>query len=566
MQRLTRRLGARKKRPESIISTVTSHWDADTRTFQGRESVVTPSSSDLDTMTPGELAILIFHQMPPISQEHVSASWLGGLSSHQHEVLQALMTLFNWRGLNILEALRTLAGHVMLSGEEQQIDRVLAAFSSRWVSANNSHGFKNVEVVHSISYALLILSSALQGSKEDHMSMRAFADSTISAVKNIDLSFAPKSASGTRSIIRRPTSKALVDDTRAYSIEDWLKIVRDLLKMFYMSLEEVPFETPSVEPVEPGPDFSSSATKVASYTPTHTAADVPTSLDTLSITSNANFEHNIPTELASKEGPVFFQTFSSSRSSLKHKHKKEWTEAVGVVERGVLNLCSISNRRLSDLDRPVPRKIILSLELAGSIAQIGADAQWSLMLNDADSRLVHFRTGSEHTAEEFVRSCNYWAACLTKPPLSEMVSSAEFGWGGPLELLKGIPPRKGQVSSGGVEGVIVDAKHFHIHEWVPHKHPGLHSGLDPEKQLQYLQNYVVEVDAELTNHNSRLPEILRVYEGLAVFDRVMSNWEARSQFLLKQSVQFSGYCKALEDASRLRREDETKEEIISSYS
>lgn len=545
MHRLARRLGGKKHRPTSIAPSVASHWDVESRSYQTKESVV-PSSSDVSSMPPDELAILIFHQMSPITSQYLHASWLGGTSTKQQDVLNALLELFNWRGQCILYALRTLACHVMLSGEEQQIDRVLAAFSKRWIKTNPSHGFKSLEVVHSISYALLILSSALQGSKDDHMSRREFADSTTNVLRDLDLKFPAKSAPGVRGIVRRPTISALVSDTAAYCQEDWFKFVREILKMFYDSLYDVPFETPPLDALENDAELSSSATNVPSSAQKSATDAEPSSVkDSESIATVSNLSQTLPYEFVAKEGPVYFRLFSSNRESVKKKHK-EWVEAIGVVERGVLNLCSVPGRSVNDFANPAARKIILSLELSGSIAHVGSDAQWSLMLNDADSRLLHFRTGSEHTAEEFVKCCNYWAACLTKPPLNEMVSSTEYGWGAPFELLKSTPDAK--VSSGGSEAVMVNKNLFNIYEWSPRKDAGLHSGLEPAKQLELLQSYVVNADAELTSHNSLLPEILRVYEGLPVFSRVMSNWEARSQFLLKKSVQFSGYCRALEAA------------------
>lgn len=46
-----------------------------------------------------------------------------------------------------------------------------------------------------------------------------------------------------------------------------------------------------------------------------------------------------------------------------------------------------------------------------------------------------FRAGTQQVAEEFVYSCNYWAARVSKEPLSEAVTSNEYGWDRPLETL-----------------------------------------------------------------------------------------------------------------------------------
>lgn len=53
------------------------------------------------------------------------------------------MDLFDFAGLNILNALRTMCGKLALKGETQQVDRILSAFSSRWCDCNTHHGFKS---------------------------------------------------------------------------------------------------------------------------------------------------------------------------------------------------------------------------------------------------------------------------------------------------------------------------------------------------------------------------------------------------------------------------------------
>ena len=71
-----------------------------------------------------------------------AASWLGELGADRTRVLRAYMELFEWRNLNILASLRDLCGRLLLKGETQQVDRILDAFSVRWVSCNANHGFK----------------------------------------------------------------------------------------------------------------------------------------------------------------------------------------------------------------------------------------------------------------------------------------------------------------------------------------------------------------------------------------------------------------------------------------
>lgn len=58
---------------------------------------------------------------------------------------------------------------------------------------------------------------------------------------------------------------------------------------------------------------------------------------------------------------------------------------------------------------------------------------WALILPNK-TKLV-FLAGTKEIADEFVYSCNYWAARVSKEPLVEAVTSNEFGWEKPISLL-----------------------------------------------------------------------------------------------------------------------------------
>ncbi|GAB7352140.1 hypothetical protein MBLNU459_g2630t1 [Dothideomycetes sp. NU459] len=88
-----------------------------------------------------------------------AAAWLGERKPASGRALVAYMALFNWSGQNILSAMRSLCGRLVLKGESQQVDRVLDAFAQRWDQCNQNNGFKGTNVVHAICYALLLLNT-----------------------------------------------------------------------------------------------------------------------------------------------------------------------------------------------------------------------------------------------------------------------------------------------------------------------------------------------------------------------------------------------------------------------
>jgi hypothetical protein len=72
-----------------------------------------------------------------------AAGWLGQTTPRNARTRTAYMELYDWRGVNILQAFRELCGRLVVRAESQQLDRVIDAFSERWCECNPNHGFKD---------------------------------------------------------------------------------------------------------------------------------------------------------------------------------------------------------------------------------------------------------------------------------------------------------------------------------------------------------------------------------------------------------------------------------------
>lgn len=90
-----------------------------------------------------------------------ASAWLGEGGIEREKLRQMFMDLFDWSGKNILASMRSLCSKLVLKGETQQVDRILTAFSRRWCECNRNHGFVSVDVVHTISYSVLLLNTDL---------------------------------------------------------------------------------------------------------------------------------------------------------------------------------------------------------------------------------------------------------------------------------------------------------------------------------------------------------------------------------------------------------------------
>ncbi|SLM36319.1 Sec7 domain, alpha orthogonal bundle [Lasallia pustulata] len=121
-----------------------------------------------------------------------AAAWLGESGAGHARVLRAYMEFFEWRNLNILASLRDLCGRLLLKGETQQVDRILDAFSIRWVSCNANHGFKATDVVHTICYSILLLNTDLHLAEiEQKMTRTQFIRNTMPTIRRVASEAAP---------------------------------------------------------------------------------------------------------------------------------------------------------------------------------------------------------------------------------------------------------------------------------------------------------------------------------------------------------------------------------------
>ncbi|KAL1601807.1 hypothetical protein SLS60_006722 [Paraconiothyrium brasiliense] len=139
-----------------------------------------PSDADRDR------AFHIFNGDDPSVQKGTAAADLGDVTASSMRTRKAFMALFDWTGFNILAAMRDLCGKVVLKAETQQIDRILMSLSERWCECNPSHGFKAIDVVHTICYSILLLNTDLHVADiESRMTRSQFVKNTLPTVVRV---------------------------------------------------------------------------------------------------------------------------------------------------------------------------------------------------------------------------------------------------------------------------------------------------------------------------------------------------------------------------------------------
>lgn len=200
-----------------------------------------------------------------------------------------------------------------------------------------------------------------------------------------------------------------------------------------------------------------------------------------------------------------------------------------------------------------------NVSLAHTLAQVvpnkddGDATSWSLSL--PGDRVLVFRAGTDDIANEYVYSCNYWAARVSKEPLVEAVSSAEYGWHRPVELSMEAERagRRPKVAAASFDTIVIDTTRIQIREWRPRVPSTVHSSLDEDMQLESLRRHVSNVERILAEHNSHRGHMINIFQpGHVVSTRAHSNWEKRSQYLLRETVMYETYIQMLERAMKDR--------------
>lgn len=145
------------------------------------------------------------------------------------------------------------------------------------------------------------------------------------------------------------------------------------------------------------------------------------------------------------------------------------------------------------------------------------DRPHCFVLTLPDGGSYFFQAGTQDLVAEWVSTCNYWSARLSKEPLSGGVSNMEYGWNR-VTPGKGDDDREETMSIrsshsrmsyqpslsgfGGDRGGVNPNDRLVINDWKPPNAPLGASTLSEDAQLDNLKRHVAIVKAELAHHNT----------------------------------------------------------------
>ncbi|KAI2603748.1 hypothetical protein GGR54DRAFT_644488 [Hypoxylon sp. NC1633] len=153
----------------------------------------------------------IFDGNEDFIQKEKAAAWMGEEGLVRQRTLRAYMELYDFANQSVLTSLRQICGRLILRAETQQVDRILIAFATRWCDCNPNHGFKSLDVIHTMCYSIMLLNTDLHLADIDQKMTRSqFVKNTMTTIKHALADSAPEAFERT-SIL--PGKNALLSPT-----------------------------------------------------------------------------------------------------------------------------------------------------------------------------------------------------------------------------------------------------------------------------------------------------------------------------------------------------------------
>ena len=118
---------------------------------------------------PSELAQFIAEFTPQLSKRRIG-EFIGKYEAYNQAVCDSLMYKYNFSGMFLDDAIRHMLQHFRLPGEAQQIDRILEKFSQSYHNQNPGL-YPNQDLVHILSFSLMMLNTDLHNQVRDHPSL-----------------------------------------------------------------------------------------------------------------------------------------------------------------------------------------------------------------------------------------------------------------------------------------------------------------------------------------------------------------------------------------------------------
>ncbi|PPQ98627.1 hypothetical protein CVT24_003960 [Panaeolus cyanescens] len=294
-----------------------------------------------------------------------------------------------------------------------------------------------------------------------------------------------------------------------------------------------------------------------------------------------------------KEGMLCRKQYYESAG--KRAKDKSWLDVFVVIQKGELNMFIFGDHTSGASGtfgggnwlanaRPVGA-LHLAHALAHALPPPGYPKRPHCMVLTLANRAVYFfQAGTEELVNEWVATCNYWAARTSKEPLAGGVSNMEYGWNRVIDVYghgrrsvsqtdfsrdvegsDAVSVRSGKSGkstrsrygwkdgAATMRGSPLRTDKTFINEWKAPLPPTVSSVHDEESQYEALRKHVDALKNDLEKHNELREPMSALYpprSSNAI--KAQSNWEEKSQYLLREIVKYELYVDSLRDAMTLR--------------
>ncbi|TFY70888.1 hypothetical protein EVG20_g2118 [Dentipellis fragilis] len=293
-----------------------------------------------------------------------------------------------------------------------------------------------------------------------------------------------------------------------------------------------------------------------------------------------------------KEGMLCRKQYNESAG--KRAKSKAWLDVFVVIQKGELNMFTFGGHGhgahsvvgggnwLENAN--LMGTVLLAHSLAHALPPPGYNRQrpHCMVLTLSNGAVYFFQAGTEELVNEWVSTCNYWAARQSKEPLTGGVSNMEYGWnrvGDPLHhgraisddessrfdmdnlsVRSGRSGRSSRSRFGKKDGAATVrggsspwADRTSINEWKAPQPPSVPSTHDEETQLEALRKHVTSLTNDLQEHNELRAPMMALYPARSAnASKALGNWEKKSQYLLTEIVKYESYIDSLQSAMALR--------------
>ncbi|PWN42158.1 hypothetical protein IE81DRAFT_290723 [Ceraceosorus guamensis] len=507
------------------------------------------------------------------------------------------MTNFDFTGLRVDDAFRKLCDKLFLRAETQQVDRILFAFSERFWACNPLPLYTSADVVHSLVFSLLLLNTDLHVADiVERMTRNQFVRNTLSAISESARNESFTSTSG------HPNA----DDSRSslnVTIDSSSGVGTPSDALGSSSLKRKP---------------SKSGSSVNQFPVSSAAAERATPLtlgfaNTLShsIVKEANDEDDATSDASLKDDELSDEELAlmgppwAKEGMLNRKHywegpqrrakDKNWLEVFVVVQKGLFSVfrfgaVSGSTSKAATavgggnwLSNATPLgDFSLAHTLANALPPPGYNRARPhvLALTLPTGGVYFYQAGHEELVQEWVSTCNYWAARQSREPLGGAVGNMEYGWNKVLpksqydfddeedgergtlddepresmaQSVHGRPSHAGSLGAG-TAGVHANER-IYINDWKAPIAPTTQSTLKEEEQLEACLRRVATIEKELEEHNALREPMRLLYSPKGNnHAKALQNWQTKSQWLLAELTKFQVYVESLRAAAKLRAE------------